>query len=535
MTTRRELLTLLLGAPLAAEACRRSRPVRGRLLGASPELGHLLRDARLASKVDDEKSVTVDVAIVGSGPSGLSAAWRLDQLGLPDFQLFEMESWLGGTSASGSSSVSAYPWGAHYVPLPGAENGALRRLLEEVGALDKRGEPAENVMIREPEERLFCEGAWHEGFFPAAGASPEELAEFQRFESLVQQWASFRDAEARRAFALPLAYSAESPELTALDRQSAVAFCQAHGFRSPRVLWYLDYCCRDDYGATLATTSAWALLFYFVARLPQAGAPTQPFLTWPEGNGRLVRHLAERAGKRVSSGQLVYEVSPHAAGVSLKVLDVASKRTRVVHARAAILAVPQFIIQRLWVPFRTAPPAYLGEFKYSSWLVANLHLKGRPKELGFPMAWDNVLYESPSVGYVVATHQALSDFGPTVLTYYLPLVNANLAEERKKLLHLDHATACDAILADLERAHPDLRSLVDSIDVWRWGHAMVRPSVGFWSSEGRRRASVVAPNVFAAHSDLSGVALFEEAQYQGVSAAEKVAGLTQIPFKSLYG
>ena len=67
-----------------------------------------------------------------------------------------------------------------------------------------------------------------------------------------------------------------------------------------------------------------------------------------------------------------------------------------------------------------APPSFLAEFEYGAWMVANLTLKSRPKSKGFPFAWDNVLYDSPSLGYVVATHQRCADHGPTVLTYPQP-------------------------------------------------------------------------------------------------------------------
>ena len=37
---------------------------------------------------------------------------------------------------------------------------------------------------------------------------------------------------------------------------------------------------------------------------------------------------------------------------------------------------------------------------------------------GFPLAWDNVIYNSRALGYVTATHQSGIDYGPTVLTWY---------------------------------------------------------------------------------------------------------------------
>ena len=35
---------------------------------------------------------------------------------------------------------------------------------------------------------------------------------------------------------------------------------------TPHLRWYLDYCCRDDYGAGAAQVSAWAGLHYFASR-----------------------------------------------------------------------------------------------------------------------------------------------------------------------------------------------------------------------------------------------------------------------------
>lgn len=56
----------------------------------------------------------------------------------------------------------------------------------------------------------------------------------------------------------------------------------------------------------------------------------------------------------------------------------------------------------------------------------------------------------------------------------------------------------------------------------RMGHAMIRPSVGSIFSEERRRIGRFHDRVFFANSDLSGISIFEEAQYHGVEATQKV-------------
>ncbi len=57
----------------------------------------------------------------------------------------------------------------------------------------------------------------------------------------------------------------------------------------------------------------------------------------------------------------------------------------------------------------------------------------------------------------------------------------------------------------------------------RWGHAMIRPKPGFVWGDARRAAAEPFRGVHFAHSDLSGVALFEEAFHHGCRAAEEVA------------
>jgi hypothetical protein len=191
-------------------------------------------------------------------------------------------------------------------------------------------------------------------------------------------------------------------------------------------------------------------------------------------------------------------------------------------AEEVVFALPRFLAAPLLAPYRARPPAHLGETLYGSWMVANLTLRDRPSSRGFPLAWDNVLYDSPSLGYVVATHQSGRDFGPTVLTYYLPLVDEDPRRARARLLATTWEEWVATILADLRPAHPGLPELVERIDVYLWGHAMVRPRPGYCWGEALAASARPLGRVHFAHTDLSGMALFEEAQYWGMRAAEAI-------------
>ena len=527
--TRREILAAFLGLPFAFAACQTEHmpPLPdGEIVGTSNLLGHRLRDG-VRVEVANENWQRVKVVIVGGGVAGLSAARRFIQAGFQDFVLLELENAIGGTARSGSSPIISYPWGAHYLPAPMKENVELVKLLNEMGILegtDKDGEPvvAEQFLCRDPEERIFFKGKWYEGLYLRPGASKDDLTQFDAFNKEVGHWVAWRDAKNRRAFALPTVNSSDDAEVLALDKITMAEWMHQHSFTSPRLRWLVDYSCRDDYGMTIDQTSAWAGLFYFASRVKKPGDEAEPLITFPEGNGRLVSHLYQMAKDRVQTGLAAAEIVPTTNGVDVLALSQDGQTTRGFHAEKVIFCAPTFLTRYLIRDYKDKPPAYVSEFQYGAWMVANLHLKDRPDSRGFPLAWDNVLYESQSLGYVVATHQRGLDRGATVFTYYYPLCDDNPKEARERLLGTDRAAWADVTLTDLNRAHPGIRSLTERLDVMRWGHAMIRPRPNFRSSSARLEAAKSYRNIHFAHSDLSGVALFEEAFYHGNRAADEV-------------
>jgi protoporphyrinogen oxidase len=495
--------------------------VPGEIRGGSQEFGHLLRaDARAQPTGAEQRVGTV---IVGAGPAGLSAAWRLSRLGDRDFVVLDLEKQPGGTSAFGTDGVCPYPWGAHYVPVPSSENPGLVALLAEMGGLSDARAPrgARRALVRAPEERIFADGAWYEGLVPRSRTSPDDTVEIARFSAEMARLAGVRDGSGRRAFTLPLALCSDDASLVDVDRQSAAEWLRRKGYRSEVLRWLVDYACRDDYGLRLEQTSAWAMLFYYASRVPTPDTKAAPLLTWPEGNGHIVRHLTKVVGDRLKLGQLATRVHADASRVVVDVADASSRSVRRIVADHAVLAVPRFVAARI-LGTAGVPALETDGFSYGAWMVANLHLRERPGSRGFPFAWDNVLYDSPSLGYVVATHQTLRDLGPTIWTYYQPMQDDDPATGRRRLLELGHREIADAVVADLGRAHRGLEDAIERLDVWRWGHAMVRPVPGFIWGRARREASRPRGRVHFAHTDLSGLALFEEAQYHGVVAAERI-------------
>jgi phytoene dehydrogenase-like protein len=507
--SRRVTRRAVLSAALVGLTAKGEPRIDGSFVNEAFALGHRIRDGgAFPQPLRQERA---PVVIVGGGIAGLSAAWWLERHGFRDFVLLEMERQAGGNARWGENDITAYPWAAHYVPVPDPGVELVRELFRELGVLGEDGHWNERYLCFEPQERLFLYGRWQEDIEPHLGLAARDREQFRTFEQRMQEH------RASGEFTIPIARGALSHTTrpSDLDRISMAEWLARNRFDSPYLRWYIDYACRDDYGALARDTSAWAGVHYFASRAPDDKGP----LTWPEGNGWIVRRLIARLSAHIRTGQAVFRIVH--AGSKLRVLTVAADGSEGVEYLAdfVIFAAPTFLAHYV---VEGAQPA--AGFVYSPWFTANLRLDRLPRErAGAEPAWDNVAYESTSLGYVNATHMNVaSRTERTVWTYYYSLAEFTPGKARAYLLANGWDHFAGRILDDLERVHPDIRACVSRVDIMRMGHAMVRPTPGFQSGEQRQRWLTPLGRVHFANSDLSGISIFEEAQYRGVEAARAV-------------
>lgn len=489
----------------------------GALGGADFTRGHRLREGRFGPS---DEARAVGIVIVGGGIAGLAAGWALAEAGFDDFVLLELEDRAGGNARSGRNAVSRYPLGAHYLPIPNTEARSVRHLLEKLGIITgwQDGEPLFDPyqLVSDPHERLLHLGRWQEGLVPTVGLTASDRHDLDAFFAAMIAYRDRRDTEGRPAFAIPMALSARDPDLMALDRIGFTDWLHAQGWHSPILHAHVRYACRDDYGTEPNEVSAWAGIHYFASRRGvSANSDGDTVLTWPEGNDRLAEAMAARIASHIHGAQIVHGAERAVTGVTVRSHDVRSGREILWRAGSAVLATPHFVTARLLG--RQPDPG----FSYAPWIVANVTVDRLPAGSGVQLAWDNVSWTSPSLGYVVATHQslAMSPSG-TVLTWYMPLSDMPPAEARRLMLSCPLQEWQDRVEADLLATNPDLKGAIRSIDIWRWGHAMIRPVRGFLWGGARETAGRADPPLFFAHSDLSGFSIFEEAHYRGTLAAE---------------
>ena len=540
----------LMGTLLPLTACNSDQDldhIAGDFTGISFGRGHLLRPSISSGRTSSWPAPSVihktRVVIAGGGVAGLAAARALRLRGMDDFALLELEDEAGGNSRGGAVGGIPCPLGAHYLPVPGDDAPDVQNLLEELGLRQRvmgRWQIDERHLCHSPQERLFFNDEWQPGLLPVQGVGPDTLAQYARFAALIAQ------AQKTAKWTIPVS---NRPEVLVNAHLFAITFdsyLSQNGLTDPHLRWYLDYCCRDDYGTGIATVSAWAGIHYFASRhgfhAPGGeDGEREGVLTWPEGNAWLTRHLAAPLKDRLHTGWVVLRVADVKHGVEVDAYNPAQQVTHRWLAERCINALPVFVAARVV----ESPPDFLRtaalQTRYAPWLVANIHINtplfDRP---GPAPAWDNVIYGDAAnaktgggLGYVDAMHQSLRPVpGATVLTHYRAL--GDIANGRRLLMDTPWATWRDTILTELSVAHPDIASKTTRIDITRYGHAMAVPvprvesQIGLKSSSKinslllkKERSSLPRQRVSYAHSDWAGYSVFEEAFTMGHQAGHQ--------------
>ena len=520
--------------------------------GIDLERGHALRDLLAQGPLPAPTLVRrAQVIIAGGGVAGLAAARSLRLAGVHDFALLELEDTPGGNSRAGAVNGVACPLGAHYLPVPGDHAPEVQDLLEELGLRQRvagRWQYDERHLCHSPQERLYFEREWQEGLLPVQGVGEATLEQYRRFSQAVA--AASRAARfTMPQFAALDAKTGLAPAHQALDAMTFEAWLQQQGLDDAHLRWYLDYCCRDDYGAGMARVSAWAGLHYFASRHgfhapgEAVAEDREGVLTWPEGNGWLTQQLATplKAQGQLQTGTSVLRIAETRRGVEVDAFNHHSGNVERWQAPRCVVALPVFVAARVV----QNPPAFLAQaaqrLQWAPWAVTNIHLNApladRP---GAAPAWDNVIYGDSNpggLGYVDASHQKLDPRpGPTVLTYYQAL--GDVADARQQLATQGAEHWGRAALAALAGPHPDVLQRATRVQVTRYGHAMSIPvpgvqtflsQIGLQGTPGKRKLLLngerqralptpATARLAFAHSDWSGYSVFEEAFTRGHAA-----------------
>lgn len=516
------LRTLFLGSlmiPFLQYCSKKGKSLLLKITGTDHVLGHKLW-AKDFPEVSEE--VSTRYLIVGGGISGLSACRFFSMNNENDYLLVEMESHVGGNSSNGHNKFSKFPLGAHYLPLPNRENTEIIEFLKECGIYqgdDESGDPVldEYQMTFPQQERLFFKNSWQNDIVPQNGIAAVTKAELDRFFEMMDYFRNKKDTQGKYWFAIPVHDSSREDDVMQLEKKTFRNWLENENFNSGELLWLLDYSCRDDYGLGIDYVSAWAGIHYFAGRKNNWSKKYKDqVFTWPEGNARLAKHLSQYTEGRSLPDHLVFDVKITDHHVEVFSFDNLQKKTKKIIAEKVLFATPQFVNERIFNSKKA------GKFNYVPWLLTTITLQngfGGDEE----MAWDNVIYGSEGLGYIYDQHQNIDQImGEKVITYYRSFSTNDCKQARKKLYHLKEDQLRKMVVEDLKKAHPLIEDFIIDMQFHKIGHAMIAPVPDQIFKNSEKAKASLDGRVFFAHSDLSGISIFEEAFYQGLRAAKEM-------------
>lgn len=496
--------------------------------GIPPEMAHILRSKPLAVP-ENVPGLKYKHLIIGAGISGLSTAYHLHKSGEKDFLILEMETQIGGNSQSGETKAGKFPQGAHYLPIQNLDNQPLLDFLQQTGSISHfshDGIPYYNELelCHAPEDRLFIYGKWHAGIVESlVQLFPGEKPVWDRFFSQMDQFRNYQGTDGKDVFYIPQRLASKDHDLLHLDQITFAQYLTANEFRSPSLDWYLNYCCRDDYGQDSTHVSAFAGIHYFAARKAVSkNAPSDALLTWPEGNAFLAQQLGGKFPAQIRTNTIVQSIrKTKAETYEVQAFNWQTKETFVYEAQNIVLAVPRHI-----------RPYLLAEIQQREWLlpthqpwcVVTVELEPFSDYSGAQLAWDNVIFGHQTLGYIHNLNQQVKrPNGNTLLTFYQPLDQAEAKATRHTYLRKSDDALKQEILKDLRSIYPEIENHICYMEVRLWGHGMVSPGINYVTNEVRKaQQQPIDGKIYFAHTDDIGFSLFEEAFDIGYGVANQL-------------
>lgn len=525
--SRRKFLKITMGVGLLAflspmiQACKHEiLKCIFRITGANHILGHRLWTKDFPKPTE---TIAIPLVIVGAGISGLSAGRQLKKKYFEEFKILELEDFIGGNSSFKENKFSKFPIAAHYIPLPNPHDLELISFLQESKIITeiKNNIPVfdEAQLCSDPHERLFIKNCWQEDLIPRYGNDSITDKEFERFFKLMQKMRNHKGKDDKFFFDIPIKNCSTDLDYRNLDALSMKDWLLENQFQSEELMEYVNYCCRDDFGLGIENLSAWAGVFYFCARKNEI-YNNNSVLTWPEGNGRLMKHLSSTILDKIEKKTLVYDIKETDEGVEILAFQSESNKSIKFVAQKVICASPQYVNAYLIKDRKK----FSKIFEYAPWFTATIAVKDCFYNDNLPLSWDNVIYKGSGLGYVFNQNQRLDQILEVkVLTYYYSFASSNTVENRKKLYQMKETDFKKIILEDLCIAHPSIEDNIIDIQIYRLGHGMISPKPNFMFHPEKEKASKSVENkIYFAHSDLSGISIFEEAFHKGIDIANEI-------------
>ena len=370
----KSLLASLGGAAFWASACRRSES--GYAFPVEVISSHAAAHAflRQTSLPEAEPQAAVDVAIVGGGMAGMSAAYALRDRNI---KIFELEKVLGGSASAVQHQGQWQTLGAHYdLTYPAYFGQRPLKMLEELGLIyfDTQQEfwhfsEKQHIISPQQEGQVFHHNNPREDVLAYTALSDRFLAEVNRHLGQL---------------VLPTTHIAEP--LHSLNKYNFYQWLQEKGLAESALLESVNYQLRDDFGGSAYQVSALAGLYYYGNR-PYRTSKVEVFSP-PQGNYYFVQALDKQlAATAVQTGQLVHKIEAKSSGFSVYSYDVQQQKQLVTPCKKVIYAGHKHALPHV-LP---AEKELFAQQQYVPWVVLSIVVKNT-LPVGF---WQNEWMGAP--------------------------------------------------------------------------------------------------------------------------------------------
>lgn len=502
-----------------------------------------------------------DVAVIGGGLAGLTAAWRLQDLSVV---LLEQGEGVGGNARFGSDGALRFPTAGSCLQQP-VPNSAIAAMLDELGLINNWRSAAKDTQV------LFKTGellrnlgtvSWSFLKHPASLLNPKVYGLTGSLISAVLMGRRYVGAAKQLGdpvFARLYGYlgrlapgrgrypsvpwnSADGWSRAEMEQFDSITLEELlfnptvqsklpSDLRPPKGLGSLV---RDAVVTTLRVesltldgVSGYVGLHFLIGYL------YGPLVAFPGGNGfvsdRLGRVLEARSNYHCTLGAKVGSVCRDTAG-GYRVTFRRNGQERAVIARAVVWAAPKYAALSAIPDLPPAQRAAMAEIEYGDYAVASVILKRpvEPNRFGgyivdgegdptAPMDWCR------AGGYIVANWLEGGQMHPNgVLTLLKPVADPGHQGQIARVPFEALQQAVYAEVSDILAAAGTSPELIQDIRLWLWPRGLVSARPGQMKSDLFLRASAPWGGVLFANQDTYGIGNFETAVTAGMAAAAQL-------------
>jgi protoporphyrinogen oxidase len=467
----------------------------------------LVRDGLMKEGARDSTR-RVETVIIGGGPAGLAAAWRLRKA-RREFVILENESSLGGTLHTPVPyyNDTPYPLGATYFY---AYDELFRQFYSDIGA--HHIETSEDALVID-KDHIVVDWWNKEGIdhlpFPAAD---------------IEGMKAFGD-RLRTMIIPPFPLARATRDDLRYDTMSAGAFVAE--FRSPALRSLIDLYCRSVLGGHIDHVSAYALLNAYA---PEFGESFDlPCHTFAGGLSEIALKAAEYLGAdNAITNAAVFRVSHTRGGGTSEVMaeyvDTKTGKTHGVIAKRAIVAIPKRIARRIIPELSEERAQIMGLVHHAPYVTVGLCCK---KPL-FPRRAFDFWFNEPNglfTDVIDATSAVDRANGQAdrMEGDFVYMLSAQVSEQDRAnlqradwLVQFAHRAA-----AALNAIIPGSLEAIEEMRVLGFGHNLPVPHVGVYTTVAPYLSAPIG-NIFFAGADTEIFPSMESALGSGFAAAERV-------------